>query len=113
MLAKLLKPFHFKVFFSNKYVHAQVLDKLSNVAVASVCSNNRAFDYYLGEKVCKNDEKACQLLGKMLANKVKERQVCPVLVLSSMPALPRMSHPWLPRRDGKSIHSFIAKEVYG
>lgn len=75
MLAKLLKPFHFKVFFSKKFVHAQVLDKVTNVAVASICSNNRAFEYYLGPRASKNSEKACELLAKLLAAKVRERQV--------------------------------------
>lgn len=75
MLAKLIRPFHFKIFFSNKYVHASVLDKVTNVAVASISSNNRAFAMYLGESACKNNEQACELLARMLAHKVRERQV--------------------------------------
>ena len=65
MPAKLLKPFHFKVFFSNKYVHGMVLDKVTNVVVASVASNNHAFMHHLGEKASKNSTKACELLGKI------------------------------------------------
>ena len=75
MLAKLLKPFHFKVFFSNKYVHGMVLDKVTNVVVASLASNNYAFTHHLGEKQCKTSEKACELLGRMLAEKMKAKEV--------------------------------------
>jgi len=75
MHAKLIKPFHFKVFFSSKYVNATVLDKVTNVCVAAVTSNNRAFDHYLGPGGSRNNERACELLGKMLAYKVKEKQV--------------------------------------
>lgn len=85
MLVKLLKPFHFKVFFSNKYVHAMVLDKVTNVAVASVCSNNRAFEHHLGEKASKNNEKACDLLARMLARKIREREVS---LTANKPSLP-------------------------
>ena len=83
MHAKLIKPFHFKVFFSAKYVNATVLDKVTNVCVATVTSNHRAFEHYLGPRGSRNNERACELLGKMLAYKVKEKQV--LITTSSVP----------------------------
>lgn len=75
MLAKLIKPFHFKVFFSKKYVHASVLDKVTNVIVAAVKSNSWACTHHLGDRGNKNDERACAIVGKLLMHRVKERQV--------------------------------------
>jgi ribosomal protein L18 len=75
MHARLIKPFHFKVFFSAKYVYATVLDKVTNVIVTTVSSNSRAFDHYLGPGGNRNNEKACELLGKILAYKIKEKEV--------------------------------------
>ena len=81
MLAKVVRPFHFKIFFSNKYVHATVLDKIANTAVASVCSNNKLFTERLGQYACKNDEDACELAGQMLAEKARVKQASRLLYL--------------------------------
>ena len=82
MLAKAVHPFHFKVFFSNKYVHAAILNKLTATHLASVSTNNRLFAESLGPLVPKTSLQACELAGKLLAQKAARKKV-------RTPAMPR------------------------
>ena len=75
MLAKLVQPFHLKIFFSNKYLHATVLNKLANTSVVSVNTNNPKVIETLGEHSPKNDEHACRLVGQLLAENLKRKKV--------------------------------------
>ena len=75
MLAKLVQPYHLKVFFSNKFVHASVIDTLRNVCVTSVSSNNKLFAGLVGASKPKNDVRACLALAKLLAEKAQGQQV--------------------------------------
>ena len=76
MLAKIVQPYHLKVFFSNKFVHASILDTLQNVCVTSVSTNNKLFDSLIGTYKPKNDVRACLAVAKLLAEKAQQLQVC-------------------------------------
>ncbi len=73
MLAKIVQPYHLKVFFSNKFVHVSILDTLKNVCVTSVSTNNSYFDKLFTKK--KNDVRACIAVAKVLSEKAQELQV--------------------------------------
>lgn len=79
MLAKLLKPYHLKLFFSNKLIKAEILNKLKNDVVASACTNNRFIVARLqelgGPYASKNDERAAKVAGETLARKARAKQV--------------------------------------
>ena len=75
MLAKLVQSYHLKIFFSNKYLHASILNKLNNNAVVSVSTNNPNVIELLGQFSPKNDEQACRLAGRILADRAKRKQV--------------------------------------
>eukprot|EP00884_Botryococcus_braunii_P016919 jgi/Botrbrau1/3910/Bobra.0183s0131.1 len=79
MLAKLLEPYHLKIFFSNRLIKAEVLNKLKNDVVASACTNNRWIVAHLkelgGPYASKNDERAAQVAGEYLAKKCLEKEV--------------------------------------
>ncbi len=77
MLAKLVQPYHLKVFFSNKFVHASILDTLQNVCVTSVSTNNKLFTDLVGATKPKNDVRACLAVAKLLAEKAQGLQVTP------------------------------------
>jgi len=77
MLAKLVQPYHLKVFFSNKFVHASILDTLQNVCVTSVSTNNKLFTGLVGATKPKNDVRACLAVAKLLAEKAQGLQVAP------------------------------------
>ena len=75
MLVKIVQPYHLKVFFSNKFVHASILDTLQNVCVTSVSTNNKLFDSLIGPYKPKNDVRACLAVAKLLAEKAQQLQV--------------------------------------
>lgn len=75
MLAKLVQQYHLKIFFSNKYLHATILDKLTNKAVISAATNSTKLTEALGEFASKNDERACTLVGRTLAAAAKTNNV--------------------------------------
>lgn len=75
MLVKIVQPYHLKVFFSNKFVHASILDTLQNVCVTSVSTNNKLFDSLIGTYKPKNDVRACLAVAKLLAEKAQQLQV--------------------------------------
>ena len=77
MLAKLVQQFHLKIFFSNKYVHTTVLNKVASASKFSVSSSSRLFREVLGESACKNDLKACLLAGTLLSRRCREEKVGP------------------------------------
>ena len=72
MLAKLFQQHHLKIFFSNKFVHTSVLDKVKASAQISVSSNSKLFQDVLGEFAPKNDLKACLLAGSLLAKRCRQ-----------------------------------------
>ena len=75
MLAKLFQQHHLKIFFSNKFVHTSVLDKVKASAQISVSSNSKLFQDVLGEFAPKNDLKACLLAGSLLAKRCRQAKV--------------------------------------
>ncbi len=75
MLAKLVRPFHLKVFISKKHIHATIISKVDNSCVASADTNNRIFRKVLGEYAPKNDERACEEVAKALAAKAIRKNV--------------------------------------
>ena len=101
MLAKLVQQFQLKIFFSNKYVHTHVLNKVEpcpspagglpgslggvrmirlplaqvNAGAAfSVSSSGNVFRDVLGENACRNDLKACLLAGNLLAQRCRQNK---------------------------------------
>ena len=77
MLAKLVQQYQLKIFFSNRYLHASILNKLTNKAVASCATNSDKLIQALGLHKPKNDVNACRLVGKLLADSAKRQNVCP------------------------------------
>lgn len=74
-----MKPYHLKLFFSNKLIKAEILNKLKNDVVASACTNNRFIIARLqelgGPYASKNDERAAKVIGETLAKKALTKQV--------------------------------------
>ena len=75
MLAKFLRPYHLKLFFSSKLIHASVISKIDNKCIASTSSNNVQYRNILGEYAPKNDQKACEVVAKTLLEKLGKKQV--------------------------------------
>lgn len=75
MLAKLVRPYHLKLFISNKHIHATIISKVDNSCVLSADTNNRVFRKILGEYASKNDDRACEEVAKALAVKAFKKQV--------------------------------------
>ena len=75
MLAKLVQQYHLKIFFSNRYLHATILDKLTNKSVISAATNSERLTKALGEYASKNDERACTMVGRILAAAAKTKNV--------------------------------------
>ena len=91
MLAKLVRPHHLKLFFSNRFVHASIIAKQNNVCVASTSTNNATFRKLLGLYAPKNREEACEEVAKVLAKKAaakKVHSVCALLVYLNHSPLP-------------------------
>ena len=78
MLAKLVRPHHLKLFFSNKHLHASIVSKVNDNCIVSVSTNNKHFVDTLGIYAPKNDERACEAAAAVLARKAVERKVRPV-----------------------------------
>jgi len=57
---------------SNRYIYAQVIDDFSGRVITSASTLEK--DFREQNKNCKNKE-ACALLGKLLANRLKERNI--------------------------------------
>jgi large subunit ribosomal protein L18 len=57
---------------SNRYIYAQVIDDFSGRVITSASTLEKAFRQQ--NKNCKNKE-ACALLGKLLASRLKERNI--------------------------------------
>lgn len=79
MLAKLVRPYHLKLFFSGKHIHATIVSKIDNTCVVSASTNNSQFLRLLGKYAPKNDEKACEEVAKLLAKKAARKKVGCVL----------------------------------
>jgi ribosomal protein L18 len=75
MLAKLLRPYHLKLFFSQKSIHATIISKVDNSTVVSADTNNKLFRKILGEYSSKNDERACEEVAKVLAKQAVKKKV--------------------------------------
>ena len=75
MLAKLVRPHHLKLFFSNRFVHASIIAKQNNACVASASTNNATFRKLLGIYAPKNDEAACEQVARVLATKAAAKKV--------------------------------------
>ena len=75
MLAKFLRPYHLKLFFSSKLIHAEVISKIENKCIAATSSNNVQYRNILGEYAPKNDQKACEVVAKTLLEKLSKKQV--------------------------------------
>ena len=75
MLAKFLRPYHLKLFFSSKLIHASVISKIDNKCIAATSSNNVQYRNVLGEYAPKNDQKACEVVAKTLLEKLGKKQV--------------------------------------
>ena len=99
MLAKLVQQFHLKIFFSNKYVHTSILNKVNAASKFSVSSSAKLFKDVLGETAPKNDLKACLLAGSLLAKRCRQERVCAVrtwaLQCDACPGMTSLSlHRW-------------------
>ena len=75
MHAKLVRPYHLKLFFSGKHIHASVISKIDKSCVVSASTNNATFKRILGEYAQKNDERACQEVARELAKKLAKKNV--------------------------------------
>ena len=75
MLTKFLRPYHLKLFFSSKLIHAEVISRIENKCIASTSSNNIQYRNILGEYAPKNDQKACEIVAKTLLEKMSKKQV--------------------------------------
>lgn len=75
MHAKLVRPYHLKLFFSGKHIHASIVSKIDNSCVVSACTNNSTFQRILGQYAPKNDERACEEVARLLAQKAIRRNV--------------------------------------
>lgn len=75
MLAKLVRPHHLKLFFSNKHLHVSIISKVDDNTVVSVSTNNKHFTDTLGIYAPKNDERACEAAAAVLIKKAVERKV--------------------------------------
>ncbi|KAK9790521.1 hypothetical protein WJX73_008337 [Symbiochloris irregularis] len=75
MLAKLVQQYHLKIFFSSRFLHAAILDKITNKSVVSANTNSAKLIELLGELASKNDERACTLVGRTLAAAAKTKNV--------------------------------------
>ena len=75
MLTKLLRPFHLKLFYSGKHIHASIISKIENKCIISTSSNNRLYRETLGEYAPKNDQTASEAVAKVLLEKLKNKQV--------------------------------------
>ena len=83
MLAKLVQQHHLKIFFSNKFVHTSVLNKVRANTQVTVSSNSKLFQDVLGEFAPKNDLKACLLAGSLLAKRLRREKACHLLLMGS------------------------------
>ncbi len=75
MHAKLVRPYHLKLFFSGKHIHASIISKIDKSCVVSANTNNATFKRILGEFAPKNDERACQEVARELAKKAAKKNV--------------------------------------
>ena len=75
MLTKLLRPFHLKLFYSAKNIHASIISKIENKCIISTSSNNRLYRETLGEYAPKNDQRASEAVANVLLDKLKKKQV--------------------------------------
>ncbi|CAL8465150.1 g4685 [Coccomyxa elongata] len=75
MHAKLVRPYHLKLFFSGKHIHASIISKIDKSCVVSASTNNATFKRILGEYAPKNDERACQEVARELAKKAAKKNV--------------------------------------
>lgn len=74
MLAKFLRQYHLKLFYSAKLIHASIIAKIENKCVISTSSNNRLYRETLGEYAPKNDRRASERVAKVLLEKMKKKQ---------------------------------------
>ena len=75
MLTKFLRPFHLKLFYSGKHIHASIISKIENKCIISTSSNNRLYRETLGEYAPKNDQKASEAIASVLLEKLQKKQV--------------------------------------
>ncbi|CAL5229499.1 g12835 [Coccomyxa viridis] len=75
MLTKFLRPFHLKLFYSGKHIHASIISKIENKIIISTSSNNRLYRETLGEYAPKNDQTASEAVAKVLLDKLKKKKV--------------------------------------
>lgn len=75
MLTKFLRPFHLKLFYSGKHIHASIISKIENKCIISTSSNNRLYRETLGEYAPKNDQTASEAVAKVLLEKLRKKQV--------------------------------------
>lgn len=75
MHAKFLRPYHLKLFFSAKLLHASIISKIEDKCIISTSSNNRLYREVLGEHAPKNDQRACEQVANVLLQKMKKKQV--------------------------------------
>jgi len=75
MLVKLVRPFHLKLFYSGKLIHASIISKIENKCIISTSSNNRLYRETLGEHAPKNDQRASEKVAEVLLGKIKKKEV--------------------------------------
>jgi ribosomal protein L18 len=89
MLAKLLEPYHLKLFISNRLIKVEILNKIGNDVVTSACTNNRWIVARLkelgGPYASKNDDRAAKVIGEYIARKSLEKEVIPIERLRTSP----------------------------
>lgn len=74
MVKFLPKPYWLKVFFSNRYVYANVVRKDSGRVILSASTNERDIRMSLKDTV-KSDKAACGIVGALLAKRCKTKEI--------------------------------------
>ncbi len=85
MLAKYLRQYHLKLFYSAKFIHASIIAKIENKCIISTSSNNRFYRETLGEYAPKNDRKASEHVAKVLLDKMRKKQVRCMVISRFLP----------------------------